>query len=70
MGTKLTRTDEEEFWLSIRRALLELVNVIEMCKLDACVSVSTSQVRKQLKSYQHGAYQHGVLTPDAECDKL
>lgn len=52
MTTKPTWTDEEKFWRDIRRALLEVVNVIETCKLSEHVDVPTSQVRKRLKSYQ------------------
>ena len=52
MTTKPTWTDKEQFWLDIRRALLEAVNVIETCQLSERVDVPTSQVRKQLKSYQ------------------
>ena len=57
MTTKPTWTDEEKFWRSVRRGLLELVNAIETCKLSERVDVPTSQVRKRLKSYQR-AYMH------------
>lgn len=52
MTTKPAQTDEEEFWINIRRAMLELVNVIETCKLSERIDIPTSQVRKRLKSYQ------------------
>ena len=52
MTTKPTWTDEEQFWRSVRRAMLELVNAIETGKLSKHIDVSTSQVRKYLKSYQ------------------
>jgi len=52
MTTKPTWTDEEKFWRSIRRAMLELVNAIETCKLSEHIDVPTSQVRKHLKSYR------------------
>ena len=52
MTTKPTWTDEEKFWRSVRRAMLELVNAIETCKLGGHIDIPTSQVRKRLKSYQ------------------
>ena len=52
MTTKPPWTDEEKFWRDIRRAVLELVNVIETCKLSEHIDMPTSQVRKRLKSYR------------------
>ena len=52
MTTKPTWTDEEQFWRDIRRAMLEMVNGIETCKLSKHIGTPTSQIRKQLKSYQ------------------
>lgn len=52
MTAKPPWTDEEQFWRSVRRGLLELVNAIETCKLSEHVDIPTSQVRKQLKSFQ------------------
>lgn len=50
--TKPAWTEEEQFWRSVRRAMLELVNAIEMCKLSKHVDIPTSQIRRHLKSYQ------------------
>lgn len=52
--TKPPRTKEEQFWLDIRRAFLELVNAIEVGKLCAHIDVPTSQVRKLLRDYAQG----------------
>ena len=52
MTNKSTWTDEEQFWRSIRRGLLELVNAIEVGKLSERVDIPTSKMRKYLKSYR------------------
>jgi len=52
MTPKPTWTDEEQFWRSVRRAMLELVNAIEVGKLSEHIDVPTSKMRGYLKSYR------------------
>lgn len=61
---KPTWTDEEQFWRSIRRAILELVNAIETWKLSRHVEIPTSQMRKYLKSYQRAAHLYPAITAE------
>lgn len=50
MTTKPIWTEEEQFWRSVRRAILELVNAIETCKLSEHIDVRTAEMRKRLKA--------------------
>lgn len=81
MTAKPTWTDEEQFWRSVRQAMLAFVDAVETYKLSKRIAVRTAEMRRQLKSYQRidmyppiaaeDVEKHGeVLTTDPEHGKL
>lgn len=50
MTPKPIWTDEEQFWRSVRRAMLELVNAIETHRLARHINLRTAEIRKYSKA--------------------